>query len=157
MGSYFWDCKAYVNHLEILKKLRFGFSSHRVVLQFWVPTSSREQWLSLATGYPPDRARPNSSSMSPPSSHHHGSSSIFIKIYLLFILCIWVHCSCTDGCEPLCGCWGLNLGPLLAPVSPACSGQPHSLRPCPLWHKDLLLYMFIIIYVSRFIYYYYYK
>jgi hypothetical protein len=42
-------------------------------------------------------------------------------IYLLFI---WVHCSCpqtqqkrtadsiTDGCEPSCGCWELNSGPL---------------------------------------------
>jgi hypothetical protein len=42
----------------------------------------------------------------------------------LFILCIWVHCSClqthqkraldpiTDGCEPLCGCWESNSGPL---------------------------------------------
>jgi len=40
----------------------------------------------------------------------------------LFILCIWVHCSCpqthqkrasdliTDGCEPPCGCWELNSG-----------------------------------------------
>jgi hypothetical protein len=37
----------------------------------------------------------------------------FSKIYL-FILCIWVHCSCTDGCEPSYGCWELNLGPLLA-------------------------------------------
>ena len=42
----------------------------------------------------------------------------------LFILCIWVHCRClqthqkrasdpiTDGCEPPCGCWELNSGPL---------------------------------------------
>jgi hypothetical protein len=42
----------------------------------------------------------------------------------LFILCIWVHCSClqthqksvldpiTDSCEPPCGCWELNSGPL---------------------------------------------
>jgi hypothetical protein len=41
-----------------------------------------------------------------------------------FILCIWIHCSClethqktasdliTDGCEPPCGCWELNPGPL---------------------------------------------
>jgi hypothetical protein len=47
----------------------------------------------------------------------------FFKIYL-FIIC--VHCSClqtlqkrasdfffvTDGCEPPCGCWDLNFGPL---------------------------------------------
>ena len=26
----------------------------------------------------------------------------------LFILCILVHCSCTDGCEPSFGCWELN-------------------------------------------------
>jgi hypothetical protein len=42
----------------------------------------------------------------------------------LFIVCIRVHCSClqthqkrasdpiTDGCEPPCGCWELNSGPL---------------------------------------------
>jgi hypothetical protein len=42
----------------------------------------------------------------------------------LFIYYIWVHCSCfqthwkrasdltTDGCEPPCGCWDLNSGPL---------------------------------------------
>ena len=29
--------------------------------------------------------------------------------------------SCTDGCEPSCGCWELNLGPLLTPVNPICS------------------------------------
>lgn len=40
----------------------------------------------------------------------------------LFILCIGVHCSCTDGCEPSCGCWELNLGPLLAPFNPTRSG-----------------------------------
>jgi hypothetical protein len=40
----------------------------------------------------------------------------------LFILCVWVHCSCfqthqkrawdpiTDGCDPPCGCWELNSG-----------------------------------------------
>jgi hypothetical protein len=43
-------------------------------------------------------------------------------IFIRFILCIWVHCSCqthqkgasdpiTDGCEPPCGCWKLNSGP----------------------------------------------
>jgi hypothetical protein len=49
--------------------------------------------------------------------------NIFLKIYL-FTLCIWVHhCSLqthqkraadpiTDGCEPPCGCWELNSGPL---------------------------------------------
>jgi hypothetical protein len=45
-------------------------------------------------------------------------------IFLFIILCIWVHhCSLqthqkrapdpiTDGCEPPCGCWELNSGPL---------------------------------------------
>ena len=48
---------------------------------------------------------------------------IFKKIYL-FIYYMCVHCSCpqtqqkrasdpiTDGCEPPCGCWDLNSGPL---------------------------------------------
>jgi hypothetical protein len=50
------------------------------------------------------------------------SLSFFLKD--LFILCIWVHYSClqihqkresdpiTDGCEPPCGFWELNSGPL---------------------------------------------
>jgi hypothetical protein len=50
-------------------------------------------------------------------------SFFFLKIYL-FILCIWVHCSCLqthqkrasdffiDGCESPGGCWNLNSGPL---------------------------------------------
>jgi len=50
----------------------------------------------------------------------------FISFFFLKILfyCIWVYCSClqthqkrasdliTDGCEPPCGCWDLNSGPL---------------------------------------------
>jgi hypothetical protein len=40
----------------------------------------------------------------------------FKDLFYLFILCIWVHCSCTDGCEPSCGCWELNSGSLLTPV-----------------------------------------
>jgi hypothetical protein len=38
----------------------------------------------------------------------------------LFILCIWVHCRGTDGCEPSFGCWELNSRPLLAlaPLAP---------------------------------------
>ena len=48
---------------------------------------------------------------------------IFLKIYLL-TLYIWLYCSClqthqkrasdptTGGCEPPCGCWELNSGPL---------------------------------------------
>jgi hypothetical protein len=34
---------------------------------------------------------------------------------------------------------GINLGPLLAPVNPAHSGQPCSLSPCLLRPKDLLI------------------
>jgi hypothetical protein len=48
---------------------------------------------------------------------------LFFLIKDLFILFIGVHCSCqthqkrasdpiTDGCEPPCGCWELNSGPL---------------------------------------------
>lgn len=48
----------------------------------------------------------------------------FFSFKDLFILCIWVHCPClhthqkrasdtiTDGCEPPCGFWELNSGPL---------------------------------------------
>jgi hypothetical protein len=48
----------------------------------------------------------------------------FFFFFYLFILCIWVHYSSlqtyqkkvsdpiTDGCEPPCGCWELNSGPL---------------------------------------------
>ena len=34
--------------------------------------------------------------------------SVFKKKIYLFILCIWVNCSCTDGCEPSRCCWELN-------------------------------------------------
>ena len=43
----------------------------------------------------------------------------FGTIYFLIdlvILCIWVHCSYTDGCEPSSSCWELSSGPLLAPA-----------------------------------------
>jgi hypothetical protein len=48
----------------------------------------------------------------------------FLKIYLFFYLCIWVHRSCLqtqqkrasdpimNDCEPPCGCWELNSEPL---------------------------------------------
>jgi hypothetical protein len=47
------------------------------------------------------------------------------RFIYLFISCMWVHCGClqthqkrasdpiTDGCEPSCGCWELNSGPLV--------------------------------------------
>jgi N6-adenosine-specific RNA methylase IME4 len=55
----------------------------------------------------------------------------FFKIFKkdLFISCMWVHYHClqthqkraldpiTDGCEPPCGCWELNSGPLGRAVS----------------------------------------
>ena len=52
-----------------------------------------------------------------------------------------LHCSClqthqkrasnfiTDGCEPLCGCWDLNSGPLeeqLVLLTAETSHQPHT-------------------------------
>jgi hypothetical protein len=33
---------------------------------------------------------------------------LFFFLKDFFILCLWVHCSCTDGCEPSCGCWELK-------------------------------------------------
>ena len=53
------------------------------------------------------------------------TARLFILFFLRFIYCYMsVHCSCllthqkrasdliTDGCEPPCGCWDLNSGPL---------------------------------------------
>ena len=34
--------------------------------------------------------------------------SLSLSVCLKFVLCLWVHCSCTDGWEPSCGCWELN-------------------------------------------------
>ena len=63
--------------------------------------------------------------------------------FLRFImLCIWVHCSCTDGFEPSCGCWEFRTSARSGwphPVDPACSGQLCSLSPCSLWPKDLFI------------------
>ena len=36
----------------------------------------------------------------------------FFKRFIYFMY--MVYCGCTDGYEPSCGCWELNLGPLLA-------------------------------------------
>jgi hypothetical protein len=55
--------------------------------------------------------------------------TVILKLFFLdlFILYIWVQCCClqthqkrawdpiTDGCEPPCGCWELNSGPLEEP------------------------------------------
>jgi hypothetical protein len=49
---------------------------------------------------------------------------------------MWVHCSCTDGCEASCGCWDLILR---SSGQPAHSGRPHSLSPCLLQPKDLFI------------------
>jgi hypothetical protein len=53
-------------------------------------------------------------------------SFLFLKIYL-FILCIWVHCSCTDGCEPSCSCWESES-----------RTSAHSSQPFSLWSVDLV-------------------
>jgi hypothetical protein len=49
---------------------------------------------------------------------------LFFPLRFIYFLYVWVHCHClqthqkrasdpiTDGCEPPCGCWELNLGPL---------------------------------------------
>ena len=54
----------------------------------------------------------------------HHACFCFLCFKNLFILCLWVHYRSlqthqkrasdpiTDGCEPPCGCWGLNSGPL---------------------------------------------
>jgi hypothetical protein len=59
-----------------------------------------------------------------PSCFQGKHFTFFFLRFILFILCIWVHCSClqthqkkesdpiTDGCEPPCGGWELNSGPL---------------------------------------------
>jgi hypothetical protein len=62
----------------------------------------------------------------------------FFKIYL-FILCMWVHCSCTDGCWAFMWLLGIEifvLGPLLTLVN---SFQSHLLSPWSLWPKDLFI------------------
>ena len=80
---YFWDC--------ILIAMFFSFLSSHQVLPYAPP-------------------------------HFPSNSFLFLDVYL--ILCMWAHCSClqthqkrasdpiTDGCEPPCGCWELNSGPL---------------------------------------------
>jgi hypothetical protein len=80
-------------------------------------------WLSLAFLFDPSLFpyEPSPLFLSP-SLLPSPSSFFFLKIY--FIYYMWVHCSClqtlqkrasdfiTDGYEPPCGCWDLNLGPL---------------------------------------------
>jgi len=78
----------------------------------------------------------------------------------LFILCIWVHCcwlqtdqkrasdSITDGCEPSCGCWELNSGPL-EEQSVLLTAESHlqpskSLLPLPI-HTFICAYLTYII------------
>jgi hypothetical protein len=60
----------------------------------------------------------------PPSFPPSLPLSLCLSQDLFIYLCIGVHCSClqthqkgasdpiTDGCEPPCGCWELNSGPL---------------------------------------------
>ena len=65
---------------------------------------------------------------------------------------MWLHCSCTDGCEPSCSCWKLNFF-FFFRIS-ACSGQLHSPSPCLLQPKDIFIiihihtvYIYIYIYI----------
>jgi hypothetical protein len=56
----------------------------------------------------------------------------FLTNIFLFISCMWVHQKraldpITDGCEPPCGCWGLNSGPLEQSVLLTAES---SLQPC---------------------------
>jgi hypothetical protein len=47
---------------------------------------------------------------------------LFLKIYsFIYFMYMSTHYSWTDSCESSSGCWELTLGPLLAPVDPACS------------------------------------
>jgi hypothetical protein len=46
---------------------------------------------------------------------------------------MWVHCSCTESCEPSCGCWELNFR------TSAVSGQLVLLSLCSRWFKDLFI------------------
>jgi hypothetical protein len=59
-------------------------------------------------------------------------------IYLLILL--WVHCTCTDGCEPSCGCWELNYF-----RTPALSGQPCSLQSAPLPPAQRFIYLLLFL------------
>jgi hypothetical protein len=67
--------------------------------------------------------------------------SFFLSFFKdLFILCMWIHHHClqthqkrtsdliTDGCEPPCGCWELNLG-LLEEQSVHLTTEPSLLLP----------------------------
>ena len=46
---------------------------------------------------------------------------VYFTIYLFYVYEYTV--ACTDGCEPSCGCWELELRTaLFVPVEPACSG-----------------------------------
>jgi hypothetical protein len=66
----------------------------------------------------------------------------FLKIYLQ-----WVHCSYTDGFEPLCGCWELNFR------TSSRSGQPCSFRSAGSICSTLLSQS-LLTPAQRFIYYY---
>jgi hypothetical protein len=83
---------------------------------------------------------------------------LFLKINL-FILCIWVHCHClqthqkraldsiTDGCEPPCGFWEMNSGPL--------EEQPVFWTAEPTLQPPILFFsasIFIYIFMSAWVY-----
>jgi hypothetical protein len=78
---------------------------------------------------------------------------IFLKE--LFILCMWAHClglqthqkrawdPIIDGCEPPCGCWELNSGPL-EEQSVLLTTEP-SLQPCSSFFVCLFCFVFVFI------------
>ena len=67
--------------------------------------------------------------------------------FIYFI--IWVHCCClqthqkrtsdpiTDGCEPPCGCWELNSGPLEEQAASALNHWAISPAPIPIFQAPL--------------------
>jgi hypothetical protein len=87
-------------------------------------------------------ARGSSSPQQGPEITNSLNDYFFKKIYL-FILCMWVHCSCTDGCKPSCGCWELNFQDLclfqLTSLNPVNSDRSVSDWSSP------KIYLFIII------------
>ena len=62
-------------------------------------------------------------------------------MYVCMYVCILVYCSSTEGYESSCGCWELNLGPLLTLVN------SHLFWLSPLAQSFLAV-------TQRFIYYY---
>jgi hypothetical protein len=68
---------------------------------------------------------------------------IYLCIYL-FIYGMWVHCSCTDGCEPSCGYWELTIFFRTSTLP----GQPHSLWST-IKHFLIILNQHLIFIISK--------